>query len=262
MQRILEIEHGGIAESLTNLYRLTWDESYLRTAERFYHAAGLRSAGPRPGRPARPAREHQHPEDDRLPADLGGDRGPPLPRHRRELLADRARSSHLRHRRDQQLGALARAGRDRGPAEQPHLRELLQLQHAEADPAAAFPPAAAGGPARLLRAHAVQPDAGRAGPAVRARLQHLLHRAVTGRLQAPATLHGQRPGRLFDELPQLLLRSRERDGDPGEIRRHHLLPGHPRAVRELVHPVRGPLDRGRADDPAVRPGSRTSPPPT
>ena len=38
MQRILETEHGGIAESLTNLYRLTWDESYLRTAERFYHA--------------------------------------------------------------------------------------------------------------------------------------------------------------------------------------------------------------------------------
>ena len=38
MQRILETEYGGIAESLANLYRLTWDESYLRTAERFYHA--------------------------------------------------------------------------------------------------------------------------------------------------------------------------------------------------------------------------------
>ena len=38
MQRILNVEHGGLAESLTNLYRLTWDESYLRTAERFYHA--------------------------------------------------------------------------------------------------------------------------------------------------------------------------------------------------------------------------------
>src|SRR3984957_18557248 len=38
MQQILEIEHGGIAESLTNLYRLTGDASYLRTAERFYHA--------------------------------------------------------------------------------------------------------------------------------------------------------------------------------------------------------------------------------
>ena len=38
MQQILQIEHGGIAESLTNLYRLTGDPSYLATAERFYHA--------------------------------------------------------------------------------------------------------------------------------------------------------------------------------------------------------------------------------
>ena len=35
---------------------------------------GLRPAGRRAGRTARAAREHQHPEDDRLPADLGGDR--------------------------------------------------------------------------------------------------------------------------------------------------------------------------------------------
>jgi DUF1680 family protein len=39
MQRILTIEHGGIAESLANLYRLTWDRSYLRTAARFYQAS-------------------------------------------------------------------------------------------------------------------------------------------------------------------------------------------------------------------------------
>ena len=38
MQRTLETEHGGLAESLANLYRLTWDEAYLRTAQRFYHA--------------------------------------------------------------------------------------------------------------------------------------------------------------------------------------------------------------------------------
>jgi uncharacterized protein len=38
MQRILQIEHGGIAESLTNLFRLTGDASFLATAERFYHA--------------------------------------------------------------------------------------------------------------------------------------------------------------------------------------------------------------------------------
>jgi len=38
MQQILEIEHGGLAESLTNLFRLTGDGRYLATAERFYHA--------------------------------------------------------------------------------------------------------------------------------------------------------------------------------------------------------------------------------
>jgi uncharacterized protein len=38
MQQTLQVEHGGIAESLTNLYRLTGDASYLATAERFYHA--------------------------------------------------------------------------------------------------------------------------------------------------------------------------------------------------------------------------------
>jgi uncharacterized protein len=38
MQRILMVEHGGIAESLANLARLTGERGYLRTAERFYHA--------------------------------------------------------------------------------------------------------------------------------------------------------------------------------------------------------------------------------
>jgi DUF1680 family protein len=38
MQRIMKIEHGGIAESLVNLFRLTGDARYLATAERFYHA--------------------------------------------------------------------------------------------------------------------------------------------------------------------------------------------------------------------------------
>ncbi|MGE5293024.1 MAG: glycoside hydrolase family 127 protein [Micromonosporaceae bacterium] len=38
MQKILEVEYGGLPESLTNLYRLTGDASFLNTAERFYHA--------------------------------------------------------------------------------------------------------------------------------------------------------------------------------------------------------------------------------
>ncbi len=38
LQRTLENEHGGIAESLANIYRLTGSAKYLRAAERFYHA--------------------------------------------------------------------------------------------------------------------------------------------------------------------------------------------------------------------------------
>ncbi len=38
MQVILQEEHGGIAESLANLFRLTGNARYLATAERFYHA--------------------------------------------------------------------------------------------------------------------------------------------------------------------------------------------------------------------------------
>jgi DUF1680 family protein len=39
MQRVLDIEYGGLPESLANLYSITGDETYLVTADRFYHAA-------------------------------------------------------------------------------------------------------------------------------------------------------------------------------------------------------------------------------
>ncbi|MBO0683448.1 MAG: glycoside hydrolase family 127 protein [Candidatus Dormibacteraeota bacterium] len=38
MQQVLEVEYGGLPESLANLYRITGEARYLRTAERFYHA--------------------------------------------------------------------------------------------------------------------------------------------------------------------------------------------------------------------------------
>jgi DUF1680 family protein len=41
MQQILEVEHGGIAEGLANLYRITGERRYLQAAERFYHARVL-----------------------------------------------------------------------------------------------------------------------------------------------------------------------------------------------------------------------------
>ena len=39
MQRILEVEYGGLPESLANLYMITGEQKYLVTAGRFYHAA-------------------------------------------------------------------------------------------------------------------------------------------------------------------------------------------------------------------------------
>jgi hypothetical protein len=41
MQRVLQIEYGGIAEALANLYRITGEDRYLRAAGRFYHARVL-----------------------------------------------------------------------------------------------------------------------------------------------------------------------------------------------------------------------------
>jgi uncharacterized protein len=41
MQRILEVEFGGLPEALANLYSITGQERYLATAQRFYHARFL-----------------------------------------------------------------------------------------------------------------------------------------------------------------------------------------------------------------------------
>jgi uncharacterized protein len=41
MQQVLENEFGGLPEALANLYSITGDERYLRTAQRFYHARFL-----------------------------------------------------------------------------------------------------------------------------------------------------------------------------------------------------------------------------
>jgi uncharacterized protein len=41
MQQILQVEYGGIAEALANLYRITGEDRYLQAAGRFYHARVL-----------------------------------------------------------------------------------------------------------------------------------------------------------------------------------------------------------------------------
>jgi uncharacterized protein len=41
MQRVLDVEYGGLPEALANLYTITGNEQYLVTAQRFYHARVL-----------------------------------------------------------------------------------------------------------------------------------------------------------------------------------------------------------------------------
>ncbi len=41
MQRVLEVEYGGLPEALANLYTITGQQRYLLAAERFYHARVL-----------------------------------------------------------------------------------------------------------------------------------------------------------------------------------------------------------------------------
>ena len=41
MQRVPEVEYGGLPEALANLYTITGEQRYLLAAERFYHARVL-----------------------------------------------------------------------------------------------------------------------------------------------------------------------------------------------------------------------------
>ena len=41
MQRVLQVEYGGLPEALANLYTITGNDQYLITAQRFYHAPVL-----------------------------------------------------------------------------------------------------------------------------------------------------------------------------------------------------------------------------
>jgi len=45
MQRVLEVEYGGLPEALANLYTITGEERFLVTAQRFYHARVLDPMG-------------------------------------------------------------------------------------------------------------------------------------------------------------------------------------------------------------------------
>ena len=62
MQKMLGNEHGGMNEALANLYAVTGDEKYLRSAQRFNHMAVLGPASQARGQAHRPARQHADPQ--------------------------------------------------------------------------------------------------------------------------------------------------------------------------------------------------------
>ena len=243
MQRILAVEHGGIAESLTNLYRLTWDESYLRTAERFYDAQVFdplaRGQDDLPGRHANTnipkmiacIRIWEETGDPRY-HDIGRNFWRIVTQHHSYVIGGTSNWEHW-HAPDVIAGQLSNRTCENCCSynmlkltrllhfHQPHRIDLIDYYE------------------RTLFNQML----GEQDPRSAARLQHLLHRAVTSRFQAAAAIHGQRPGCLLDELSQLLLRRWHRHGDPGQIRRHHLLAGPARAIRQPVHSVRGDLGR-------------------
>ena len=163
-------------------------------------------------------------------------------------------ASCLRHRRPGQPRALGATGRGRRGAVQLHVRGLRQLQHAQADPAAALPRAGPRRTGRLLRARRCSTTCSAPGPALRARLRLLLHRPVGRRGQAPAAelLPARQPGPVRHRLRHLHLRHRDGAGDAGPLRRGDLR-ARPRwrPSGEPVHLLGGP----RAG-PGAAPGQR------
>ena len=186
MQMVLQTEFGGLPEALANLYTITGRERYLAAAQRFYHAQVLDPLADGVDQLAGLQANVTTPKIIacvRMWEETGSGKYRDIAQNFWDIVTGAPR---LRHRRRRQLRALPAARRGRGPALELHLRELRRLQPAQADQAAAFPSADPDRPDRLLRADAVQSDAGGAGPRLAARLQLLLHRLVGWRVQAPA----------------------------------------------------------------------------
>ncbi len=240
MQQILENEHGGIAEALANLHRITGERRYLRAAERFYHArildplaagqdqlAGLHANTTVPKIVAC-MRMHEETGDHRY-RDIAENFWRIVTGHHSYIIGG---SEHW-----QEPGVIA-GQLSNSTCENYVSYNMLKLT-------------------RLLHFH--QP--GRTD--LLDHYERILFNQMLGE-QDPGSPHGfneyyyglspdafkQQPLNYFPRagldayshrLRQLHLRPRDRDGDPGEVRRHHLFARRGRPVRQPVHPVRGDL---------------------
>ena len=151
MQMVLQNEFGGLPEALANLYTITGPERYLAAAQRFYHAevldpladgidelAGLQANVTTPKIIAC-VRMWEETGSGKY-RDIAQNFWDIVTGHHVYVIGGAGNYEHFQARRGGQ------------PAVQLHLRELRRLQPAQADQAAAFPPADPDRPDRLLRA--------------------------------------------------------------------------------------------------------------
>ena len=210
MQAMLGNEHGGMNETLANLYGLTGEAEYLAIARRFNH---MKVIGPACKRQDRLTGLHANTQ---IPKFIGAARQYELTGEESFKTASTFfwetvvnERSYVDRRAQRRRAFFAQGKALRGPRTR-HDRDLQHLQHAQAHAAPVLlGPAAA--VCRLLRAGAVQPHPLLAEPgnghdvllpAAAIRLEQELQRTA-GQL---LVLHGH--GR----------------GEPCEVRRQHLLP--------------------------------------
>ncbi len=155
LERMLAVEHGGINESMANLYAASGDAQYLRCARRLYHKSVLDPLAAGEDKLAGLHANTQFPKvlgTARLYELTGEDA---LPLDRRVLLGPRGEPPQLRDRRQQRPRAFRPARQARRARQPLDDRNLQHLQHAQAH-ASSFRLERRGLPGRLLRTRTLQ----------------------------------------------------------------------------------------------------------
>ena len=228
MQMVLQTEFGGLPEALANLYTITGSERYLAAAQRFYHAqvldpladgvdalAGLQANVTTPKIIACVRMWEE--TGSGAYRDIAQNFWDIVTAHHVYVIGGAGNYEHFQSP-DAVASQLSNFTCENCVGY--NLLKLTRLLHFHQ-------------PARTdlidyYERTLFNQMLGEQDPDLAARLQLLLHRAVAGRVQAPAAqlLPPGQPGRLRDRLGHLYLRHRHRPRDPGQVRRHHL---HPRA---------------------------------
>ena len=203
---MLACEHGGMNESLAELYACTGNEKYLELSRALPPQGRSRPARREGGPPQRPPRQHADPEDHRRCAAVRADRRSGSRRSQR-----RSSGNVVVHHHTYVIGGnsdgehFGPPGQARRPPRRQHDRDLQHLQHAQAHAA----------PLQLA------PD-GRAMPTTTSGRSTTTSSPRRTRRRDDVLLRHAQAGRsqdLLDAVRQLLVLRRHRHGEPRQVRR-------------------------------------------